>query len=113
MVRTLAVLLAALPLAGCLHESYGLEVSNRGGREARLTVVYDEWVADEDGEGRWETRVDGFVLSPGETVTPWYSDAPIHVRIERIVDGTVLYEEWLSDGDFESEHGRVEIDVYP
>lgn len=113
MARRIPTLLAALALAGCLEESRRIEVSNRGVLEAELTVEYDVWVDAGEWGGWWETRVGERTLSPGDTWTEAFPDAPVHVTVVRIVDGLVLYDEWLSDGDFEEEHGRIEIAVYP
>jgi len=113
MVRRLAVFLAALPLGGCLEDPHRLEVTNQGGSEVEVKVVYDEWVEDEEGWGYYETQHDDTIVAPGRKVELGYPDEPLHVRIQRTVDGLVLYDEWLSSAEFDEEHGRVEIVVYP
>jgi hypothetical protein len=112
MGRALGVAFAGLVLAGCLEGAHGLEVANGGSSDVRVRVVYDERVEDDWG-GRFETRIDETYVAPGETARLWFPDEPLHVRIERAADGAVLYEEYLTDGEFEQENGRVEIAVYP
>jgi hypothetical protein len=113
MVRTTAALLALMFLAGCLHEAHRLEVTNAGVLEARVTVTYETWIEDGEGQGYSATIVDETLVRSGETARLKYPSDPLHVRIDRVVDGAVLYDEWLYDGDFEDEHDRIEIVVYP
>jgi len=125
MGRLLALL--ALPLAGCdvlidecveatFYPDHGIEVKNAGVRDARMTVVYEEWVDDDhddDTPDEWKTRVDTTYLVPGEKQTVWYGDHELDVTIERVLDGQILYQDHLSRPDFRREHDRFEITVYP
>jgi hypothetical protein len=122
----LAVAAAALPaLGGCdilidecvdatFYPDYGIELKNAGAWEVRMTVVYDEWEEGEDDapdELVTKTRTTGIVA--GEKVTKWYPHEPLDVKIERIVDGRVLFQDHFSAADFDREHDRVELTVYP
>ncbi|HEX7898000.1 MAG TPA: hypothetical protein VF950_09590 [Planctomycetota bacterium] len=118
---------ALLGLAGCdaliddcvdatFYPDYGIEVKNAGNRDARLTVVYDEWVDDDhddDTPDELKTRVEMNYIVAGEKQTVWYAHEALTVTIERILDGQILYQDHLSRADFRRENGRFEITVYP
>ena len=121
------LVLVAPALAGCdvliedcidatFYPDHGIEVKNAGINDARMTVVYDEWVDDDhddDTPDVRKTRVDRTYLVPDEKQTVWYGYYSLDVTIERIIDGQVLYRDHLSRADFSREHDRVEITVYP
>jgi hypothetical protein len=122
MGRILALL--ALPLAGCdvlidecveatFYPDHGIEVKNAGAYDAQLIVVYDEWVKHEDEPDEFRTVTDTTHLSAGEKQTVWYPQEPMNVKIIRIFDGQVLFEDHFSRADFRGEHDRIELTVYP
>lgn len=129
------ILLLALPaLAGCdvlIEEcvsacwnwtfvpEHGIELKNAGTEDVRLTVVYDYWEeGDEVEDGpdepdRLETVTDVNHLRANEKVTVWYPDEGLDVKVERVRDGQVLFQDYIRGREFEKEHYRVEITVYP
>jgi len=122
MGRILALL--ALPLAGCevmidecvdavFYPDHGVEVKNAGANDARMIVVYEEWETREDEPDELKTVTDTTYLAPGEKQTVWYPDEPMNVKIIRIADGMVLFEDHFSQADFRGEHDRIELTVYP
>ena len=127
MGRILAWGLALPALAGCdvlidecvdatFYPDHGIEVKNAGTWDVRMTVVYDEWADDDhddDTPDEFKTRVDTTYIVAGEKQTVWYPQEPLDVKIERIFDGQILYQDHLSRADFRREHDRFEITVYP
>jgi hypothetical protein len=118
----------ALPLTACdvlveecvdacvdavFYPDHGVEVANAGRSDARVTVVYDTWVEEDDDTSEFKTITDTMHLLPGEKQTGWYPREPLHVTIERIIDGQILFQDHFSRADFRGEHDRIELTVYP
>src|SRR5262245_43478261 len=126
MVRTLLALAAVLPggcdllVDGALYNTHDVLVHNQGGQAVRVSMAWqeetDEPVYDPEtgGETYWVRQSLRFDLAPGEqgreSIFRW---APIEVTVVRCSDRLVLYEESLSESDFEREHGTVEVVVFP
>ena len=127
MGKLLAALVTLPTLAGCdqliddciewtFYPNHGIEVANQGNSEARVTVTFEEWV--EEGEdslqdSRYVTRTRIFDVNPGDQEERWYGDVEMTVTVTRKSDGLLLYQDHYSDRDFEKEHDRVELTVYP
>lgn len=128
MGRVLVLLIPAL--AGCdvlidacveatFYPDHGIELKNAGQSDVRLKVVYDYWVEGEENEegpdepDELRVKTDFTYLVPNEKVTNWYPDEALEVTVTRLSDGLILYHEYISRGEFDKEHNRVEITVYP
>lgn len=117
MKRAIPILLVA-GLSGC-HPHGELEITNLGPEAVELSVTY--WLEEEeydDGCECWVTTFRGYVterdvVGPRETIRFWYPTDDLEVLIRRQRDFRVLFEADYSPGDFEDDHGTIEITVAP
>lgn len=111
MAKVLALGLAAAVLPAC-HEAK-IWVSNEGTNDARVKVHWTEEEEDDDGSERTLHHDDEWVVRAGQADGRTYHHVPLDVRILRRADGAVLLDTTLTGNDFEEEHSRIELTVYP
>ena len=103
-------LLFVLALGGC-HSDDELLVQNIGTQTVLVEVIFTYGSTDYTGE---EHDHEFFQVPPGGLVVQDYGAvSDMDVFITRTSDGLLIFADSFDGGDFEDDHGRIEIVVSP
>ena len=115
LTRRFAGLLALSALLGCDRTPNELLVQNSG---TQTVVVNVDYTRSEDGFGQYGSRRrhhSAFEADPGQIKVGEYRSGirDMDVVISRKSDGLVLFSDSFDERDFDRDHGRIEITVFP